>query len=108
MEEQGFPEGIPQSVPPIPSRQPEITPEILEALKSRARQDAIQQVFEQRAAELRQPPQYQQPQVVYLRRSLTVAELGLIFLIACGIVTGVQAAWNFGSKLLPQIEIKVK
>jgi hypothetical protein len=108
MEEQGFPEGVPQSMPPSPQRPPELTPEILEAMKARARQDAIQQVLEQRAAELQQTPQYQQPQFVYVRRNLTVAELGLIILISCGIVTGLQTAWNVGSKLLPQIEIKVK
>jgi hypothetical protein len=45
---------------------------------------------------------------VYVRRNLTVAELIVTIFLACGIVLGVQAGWNFSSKLLPRIEIKVK
>lgn len=48
------------------------------------------------------------PNVVYVRRNLTIAELILIFAIACGLVTGVQFAWNFAANVLPKIEIKVK
>lgn len=103
MEEQVPPSNAPQPSAPMPGQ---ITPEMLEVLKAQARQNAIKQALEERAA----ATQYQsspQPQVVYVRRNLTVAELGLIFLISCGIVTGIQAAWNFGSNLLPRIEIKV-
>lgn len=49
-----------------------------------------------------------QPQIVYVRRNLTVAELGLLILLSCGLVTGVQASWNFLSNNLPSIEIKAK
>jgi hypothetical protein len=102
MEEQVPPSSAPQISTPLPGQ---ITPEMIEAFKAQARQKAIQQVLEERSAQYQAQPR---PQVVYVRRNLTVAELGLILLIACGIVTGVQAAWNFGSNLLPRIEIKVK
>lgn len=107
MEEQIPASSVPQPQAPGPGSPYEmnrLTPEMLEALKAQARQSAIKQVFEERAASYQAPT----PQVVYLRRNLTVAELGLILLISCGIVTGVQAAWNFSSNLLPRIEIKVK
>jgi len=39
---------------------------------------------------------------------LTVAELIVVFAIACGLVTGVQATWNFVSNNLPRIEIKAR
>jgi hypothetical protein len=99
---------IPPSQPPIQfSPQPEITPEQLAELKERARQLAIQQTIAQQAAMPRPQPQTQ-PQVVYVRRNLTVAELLVVFVIACGIVTGVQAGWNFVSNFLPRLEIRVK
>jgi|DEB19_MinimDraft_3_1074340.scaffolds.fasta_scaffold00913_9 hypothetical protein len=95
---------IPPSQPPIQfPTQPEITPEQLAELKERARQMAIQQTIAQQAAAPRP-----QPQVVYVRRNLTVAELIVVFVIACGIVTGVQAGWNFVSNFLPRLEIRVK
>jgi hypothetical protein len=37
-----------------------------------------------------------------------VAELILVFAIACGLVTGVQASWNFVSNMIPRLEIRVK
>lgn len=111
-------QAIPPSVPPAamgavapdPAMvRPELTPEILAALKARAKQDAIQQVMEQRMAAPAPVPQSQvPPRVVYVRRNLTVAELILIFALACGSVLGIQAGWNFASNLLPSIEIKVK
>ena len=95
---------IPPSQPPVQfPPQPEITPEQLAELKERARQLAIQQTIAQQAAAPRP-----QPQVVYVRRNLTVAELIVVFAIACGIVTGVQAGWNFASTVLPRLEIRVK
>lgn len=87
----------------IPGPQP-ITPEQLAELKARAKELAIQQTMAQmataRAAE--------QSQVVYVKRNLTVAELLLVFLISCGIVTGIQYAWGVVTNVLPKIEIKVK
>ena len=51
----------------------------------------------------------QQPQqVVYVRRNLTVAELVLVILLACGLVTGVQFSWNVATNVLPRIEIRMK
>jgi len=90
-------------IPPsqLPSL-PQISLEQLEEMKARAKELAIQQTLAQQ-----QIPQ-QPPQVVYVRRNLTVAELLLVFLLSCGLVTGVQAAWNFATNVLPRLEIKVK
>ena len=103
---------------PIPGG---ITPELLEQMKARAREEAIRMtILQQQAAAQEQaeyptaqpevPPRFQIPQqqVVYVRRNLTVAELILVFAISCGLVTGLQAAWNFASNNLPRIEIKAR
>ena len=123
MENQVAPSNAPQPQPQIPLQQPEITLETLEAMKAQAKQMAIQQAMAQRLEQQQQPPQApfypptqqytlsrisEQPQVVYVRRNLTVAELILVFVVSCGIVVGGQAVWNVGSKFLPSIEIKVK
>lgn len=91
---------IPQSQPPSFAQ---LSPEQLEGLKARARELAIQQTFAQQA-EQQQP----QPNVVYVRRNLTVAELLLVFLLSCGIVTGIQGIWYVATHVLPRIEIKVR
>ena len=103
---------------PIPGG---ITPELLEQMKARAREEAIRMtILQQQAAAQEQaeypiaqpevPARFQIPQqqVVYVRRNLTVAELILVFAISCGLVTGLQAAWNFASNNLPRIEIKAR
>ena len=99
-----------QQVPPSQpvyqaALQPQITPEQLAELKAQARERAIQQALVQQA-QMTQP--VQQPQVVYVRRNMTVAELVLILLLSCGIVTGIQWTWNIVSNLLPRIEIKAR
>ena len=99
-------EQIPASQPPMqtsPQMENQITPEQLEAMKARARELAIQQTIAQQAA-----VQQQQPRVIYVRRNLTVAEVLLVFLLSCGIVTGIQWTWNTLSNVLPKIEIKVR
>lgn len=124
-------EQIPSSTPPQPVEQPQIpqvppglqgiTPEMLEAMKARAREEAIrmtilqqqqQMVAQEEAPVAPRPsvpvPQATQPQILYVRRNLTVAELIIVFVIACGLVTGVQTAWNFASNHLPRIEIKAR
>jgi hypothetical protein len=117
-------EQIPSSTPPQaiepPAIPPGITPEILEAMKARAREEAVRMTLMQQQQQIkpeeipvaqRMPaPSFvtQQPQVIYLRRNLTVAELIVVFAIACGIVTGIQGAWNFASNHLPRIEIKAR
>jgi hypothetical protein len=103
------PEAFPQTPPPMPT----ITPEMVEQMKIRARQEAIRITMEQRqmpvAAPMQAPnPFLPPPQVVYLRRNLTLAELLLTLVLACGLVFGVQAGWNFASKILPRIEVKMK
>jgi hypothetical protein len=76
---------------------------MLAQMKARARELAIQQTIAQQAA----IPQ-QQPQVVYVRRNLTVAEILLVILLSCGIVTGIQWSWNIVTNVLPRVEIKVR
>ena len=92
-----------QVAPSQPPSMAQITPEQLEAMKARARELAIQQTMAQQMA----APQ-EQPQVVYVRRNLTVAEILVVFAISCGIVTGIQGAWHFTTNVLPRIEIKMR
>lgn len=109
--------GIPASVPPIAQEQKQqdygfTPPDVnaaIEYMKAKAREDAIMQVYrqQQQALQEQQSPMHQ-PQVVYVRRNLTVAELGLVLLLSCGIVTGLQMAWNFTANILPRIEFRMK
>ena len=93
-------EQVPPSQPPV---NPQITPEQLQQMKARARDLAIQQTLAQNAPVL--PPQ---PQVIYVRRNLTLAEIVIILLLSCGLVTGVQFTWNVVNDFLPRLEINVK
>ena len=111
MEDQ-IPSSIPpQSNAPLP---PEMPADFLEQLKARAREEAVRQtILQQQAAQQVAPGApvrrtAPQPNIVYVRRNLTVAEIIVVFALACGLVTGVQALWNFGSRVLPSIEIRVK
>ena len=88
---------------------PTITPELINLMKNRAREEAIRITMEQRqetqAPQLQVPQDFQRPpQVVYVRRNLTFAELILTIFLACGLVLGVQTGWHFGSQLLQRIE----
>ena len=88
-------------LPPNPEPvQNQITQEELQEMKMMARQQAIQQIAQQRQAA-------QQQQIVYVRRNLTIAEVIAVFIISCGLVYGTQFVWNFASNVLPKIEIKV-
>jgi hypothetical protein len=111
-------------IPQMPPALQGITPEMLEAMKARAREEAIRMTILQQQQQQQQMvpqeeiptaprpsipvPQAPQPQIIYLRRNLTVAELIIVFAIACGLVTGVETAWNFASNHLPRIEIKAR
>jgi len=91
-----------------------------EEMRQKALQDAIQQVTAKRSVEQEQPMQmpFKQevpvvtsnltPQIVYVKRNMTLAELLLTLLLACGIVTGVQFTWSFATDLISRIEIKGK
>ena len=84
-----------------PNQEPvqnQITQEELQEMM--ARQQAIQQIAQQRQAA-------QQQQIVYVRRNLTVAEVIVVFIISCGLVFGIQAGWSVATNVLPKIEIKV-
>ena len=63
-------EQVPPSQPPV---NPQITPEQLQQMKARARDLAIQQTLAQNA-----PVSPPQPQVIYVRRNLTLAEIVII------------------------------
>lgn len=116
---------IPSSNPAVEQQPPtrQITPEQLEQIKARAREMAIMQTYQQQ----QKPVTYEmpspsvrpgesivsplgapQPQVVYVRRSLTVAEIALMLLLSCGIVFGLQ--WSSGvlMNVLPRIEVRMK
>ena len=93
-------EQVPPSQPPI---NPQITPEQLEQMKARARELAIQQTLAQKA-----PISPPQPQVIYVRRNLTIAEIIVILALSCGLVTGVQFTWNIVNDFLQRLEINVK
>jgi hypothetical protein len=54
------------------------------------------------------PAAQEEPQVVYVRRNLTLAELILVFVISIGAVTGVQFGWHIATDVLPRIEIRDK
>ena len=117
---------IPASQPPEFNERPPISPENLEALKAEARRRAIADAMRDRQEAPPQPvapmprpmmpppqPQYQpapipEPQVVYVRRNMTVAEVGLTLLLAVGILAGVQLTWNFTTDILSRIEIREK
>ena len=101
----------------------QITPEQLEQLKARAREAAIMQTYAQQQKKVEYqigeplpPGTYVTnslinplaPKVVYVKRSLTVAEIGLMLLLSCGLVFGSQLAVNFAVNTLPRIEIKMK
>lgn len=115
-------EEIPASVPPIRSElPPQLTPEQVAEMKRIAKERAIQQITQQRLATggvpqqqpvpVRVPPTVPQPvppQVVYVRRPLTVAEIIIVFVISCGIVTGGQFVWQGLTNFLPRLEIKLK
>jgi hypothetical protein len=94
-------EQVPPSQPVMPSQPPQFTPEQLEQIKMRARDAAVMQT-------LAQSQPVQQPQIVYVRRNLTVAELIVVFLLSCGIVTGIQWTWTFATTYLPRVEIRVR
>lgn len=92
---------VPPSNQPVPGS---ITPEQLAEMKARARELAIQQA----QAQAMQQAQYQAPQVVYVRRNLTIAELLVVLAIACGIVTGTQLLWYGVTNVLPRVEVRIK
>lgn len=114
----------------IPQQLQGISPEQLEAMKTYAREQAVRMSFQQSPLAPQPPvsnlsyqprpdiPQMQKapepaydfsaPKVIYVRRNLTVAEILLICVLSCTIVGGIQLAWGFASKYLPQIEVRVK
>jgi hypothetical protein len=100
---------VPPSQPAAPTPV-QITPEQLAEMKTRAREMAIQQAFAQQQAPQNQgfPVTAIKPQVVYVRRNLTVAELILVLVMACGLVTAAQVTWDLASTTLPRIEVKIK
>ena len=120
----------------VPQQPQGISPEQLEAMKTYAREQAIRMSFQQQPTSS-QPAQpaflsapsmpptpetlipkmprapepaydFSAPKVIYVRRNLTVAEILAICVISCVVVGGIQGVWNFASKYIPQIEVRVK
>jgi len=86
----------------------QITPEQLEQFKARARETAILQTYQQKQVPQAPPLGIPPTQVVYVKRPLTVAEILLLLLVACGVVFGVQLTFGFVTNTLSRIEIKMK
>jgi len=105
MEDQVPSSNIPGQAPEQQPVQPSITAEQLQEMKRMALENAIRQ---NQAMQQQTPVFNREPEVVYVRRNLTIAELLLIIALSCGIVTGIQAAWNFTTDILPRIEIRQK
>lgn len=101
---------IPQSKPPFS----EMNADQIQEMKRLALQQAIdqyeaQQQDRQRMGQVPAPTPLQQPtNVVYVKRNLTVAEIGLVILLATGIVSLLQFTGNVVIQNLPTIEIKAK
>lgn len=113
---------------PQPAQQPGVVfnrPDF-QAMREQALQDAIAQVT-QRQATGEPPQQFVQappvqpapptqpliqtqvePQVVYVKRNLTIAEIIIVFAITTGCVLGIQGIWTLATDILPRIEIKDK
>ena len=113
---------------PQPAQQPGVVfnrPDF-QAMREQALQDAIAQVT-QRQATGEPPQQFVQapvpqaapptqplvqtqvePQVVYVKRNLTLAEIIIVFAITTGCVLGIQGIWTLATDILPRIEIKDK
>lgn len=90
-------------------------------MKARAREQAIRMTTQQQTptsqsfqAPVALPggyvymPEAPEPQIIYVRRNLTVAEILAIAVVSCLVVGGIQGVWGFASKHLPQIEVRVK
>ena len=110
---------VPASQPPEFNTPAPINPENLEAMKEQARRMAVAQAMQDRQVipqpNIPQPPSFvaaprpqPQPQVVYVRRNLTIAEVGLLVLISIGVVAGGQFIWNVSTDFLSRIEIRQK
>lgn len=113
---------------PQPAQQPGVIfnrPDF-QAMREQALQDAIAQVTQRQATgeqqqQFVQPPVQQpafisqplvqpqvEPQVIYVKRNLTLAEIIVVFAITTGCVLGIQGAWTLATDILPRIEIKDK
>ena len=113
---------------PQPAQQPGVIfnrPDF-QAMREQALQDAIAQVTQRQATgeqqqqfvqlPVQQPAPVSQllvqpqvePQVIYVKRNLTLAEIIIVFAITTGCVLGIQGAWSLATDILPRIEIKDK
>ena len=103
--DEGRPEGMPQMT------RPPITPEQIEAMRAEAMRRAVEQVQGRpqqplTRQEFVEPQPEVEPQVVYVRRNFTVAELILVLIMAIASVSLFQTVWGVVEPNLPRIEIK--
>tara|TARA_E500000318_G_scaffold106699_1_gene114999 strand:+ start:1381 stop:1731 length:351 start_codon:yes stop_codon:yes gene_type:complete len=94
---------------------PQFSPEMIAEMKRQAKELAVRQVLERRNTPQPSIPQplpnqqrNQNIQTRVVRRSLTLAEILLMFTLSCGLVFGLQSCWNVTSEYLPRIEIKMQ
>jgi hypothetical protein len=117
---------------PQPAQQPGVVfnrPDF-QAMREQALQDAIAQVTQRQTTTEPQPQFIQapvpppvpasvpapqafaqpvaEPQVIYVKRNLTLAEIIIVFAITTGCVLGIQGIWTLATDILPRIEIKDK
>ena len=71
-----------------------------------------QQTFRPDIPQMQRAPEpsydYSAPKIIYQARNLTIAEILVMFGLSCVVVSGIPALWEFASKNLPQIEVRVK
>lgn len=111
-----------QTFPELQTQQtlPAININDLEAMKQRARELAIAQYMAQKQS-TEPAPSFEfsiqntqpainspQPQIVYVKRNLTVAELLLVFALSVGVWSGIQFTWNFALNTIPKIEVNIR
>ena len=112
--------GIPPSQVPEDAMPPGFTPDEIAFMRQRALDDAVRTVTGREPVPMAPPappvprplPLQQQPmvqeRVVTVRRNLTVAEMLVVFALACAAVVGFQGGWYLATDLLPRIEVAPK
>jgi hypothetical protein len=124
--------GLEMRPPQVPMQEaPPFAGVDIESLKRQARELAIHQTLAQNQYQMQQTPpqrsasqlptlpnfapqpvqqfvQESAPEVIYVRRNLTIAEMIVVFAISLILVSGGQFVFSALSNHLPRLEIKVK
>lgn len=124
--------GLEMRPPQVPMQEaPPFAGVDIESLKRQARELAIHQTLAQNQYQMQQTPpqrsasqlptlpnfapqpvqqfvQESAPEIIYVRRNLTIAEMIVVFAISLILVSGGQFVFSALSNHLPRLEIKVK